>query len=188
MASPPAFEPPRRLLLTRAHVAVLLNAGLLEEARYELLNGALVEKMPQNKPHVVSCRRVTHALEDCFGRERVGAQAPIMLDEINEPEPDSYVTRFPLEDYPDNPTARDVVLVVEVSDTTLRVDRTDKAESYARAGILEYWIVDVNGRRLILHQQPTEDGYGSIQILDENGAVLPLMAQGEPFAIRDLLP
>jgi Uma2 family endonuclease len=96
-------------------VAVLLNAGLLEEARYELLNGALVEKLPQNKPHVVSCRRVTHVLEDCFGRQRVGAQAPIMLDEINEPEPDAYVTRLPLEDYPDNPTARDVVLVVDVN-------------------------------------------------------------------------
>ena len=61
---------PRRLRLTRAHVAALMEAGLVQEARYELRDGELLEKMPQNKPHVTSCRRTTHALEDRFGRAR----------------------------------------------------------------------------------------------------------------------
>ncbi|WP_395145357.1 Uma2 family endonuclease [Armatimonas sp.] len=187
VAVPSISEAGRTFRLTRAHVAVLLEAGLVEQARYELLNGVLVEKLPQNKPHVVSCRRTTHALEDRFGRDRVGAQAPIVLDDLNEPEPDVFVTRLPLEDYSDNPPACEVLLVVEVADATLRTDRTDKAESYARAGIPEYWVVDVKGRRLIVHRQPSDDGYGSVQTLLENVSVVALAAESQ-LMIQDLLP
>ncbi len=188
MAVPSISETGRTFRLTRAHVAVLLEAGLVEQARYELLNGVLVEKMPQNKPHVSSCRRTTHALEDRFGRDRVGAQAPIVLDDLNEPEPDVFVTRLPLEDYPDNPPASEVLLVVEVADAALRTDRTDKAESYARSGIPEYWVVDVNGRRVIVHREPASDGYCFVNTLNETDSISPLHAEAQVLDVRDLLP
>lgn len=178
----------RTLRLTRSHVAALLHAGLLEEARYELRDGLLVEKMPQNKPHVVACRRATHLLEDRFGRAYVGSQAPVVLDEANEPEPDAFVTRLPLEDYPDNPRASEVVLVVEVSDATLRLDRTEKAERYAKAGIPEYWLVDINSRRVIVHREPGEDGYGQVQTFREDETLISLVGPTVVGTVRELLP
>lgn len=180
---------PRRLRLTRAHVAALMEAGLVQEARYELRDGELLEKMPQNKPHVISCRRTTHALEDRFGRARVGSQAPVVLDEVNEPEPDVFVTCLPLEDYPGNPGASEVLLLIEVSDTTLRLDRTEKAERYAQAGIPEYWVLDVPGRRVLVHREPGPDGYGSIQSHTEP-ATLSFLAfpEAPPVSLTELLP
>ena len=178
----------RRLRLTRPHVAALLDAGLIEEARYELCDGELLEKMPQKKSHATACRRTTHLLGDQFGRDRVGSQAPIVLDELNEPEPDVFVTRLAVEDYPDNLSASEVVLVVEVSDATLRTDRTEKAERYAAAGIPEYWIVAVNERQVIVHRQPSLGIYGLVQTLGESDTVVPLAAPSLPLSVRDLLP
>jgi Uma2 family endonuclease len=183
-----AVETDRKLRLTRAHVSALLNAGLLNDGRYELLAGDLILKMPQNPPHTQSCRKTTFALEDIFGREQVGSQGPVAIDATNEPEPDVYVLQESLLTYSETPTSADVRLIVEVSDSTLSVDRNEKMRLYGGGGIPEYWVVDVNRRRVIVHRDPQEDGYGSIETLSETASVRPLSAPNDEVAVVSLLP
>lgn len=182
------IETDRKLRLTRNHVYALLNAGLLDGGRYELIEGELIEKMLQNPPHRHSCRKATIALEDVFSRERVDSQGPIVIDETNEPEPDVYVLQASLLSYESTPLASDVELIVEMSDSTLRVDRTEKMLMYGSAGIPEYWVLDVNRRRLIVHREPQEDGYGSFDTLGEDSTVVPLAAPNASILVSSLLP
>lgn len=188
MGTTAALETDRRLRLTRKHVYALLNAGLLGDGRYELLSGELIQKMPQNKPHVNALRRTLSVFEDTFGRDIVGSQSPVIIDETNEPEPDVFLVRAPLLDYPDNPEAGEVLLLVEISDSTLRVDRTEKMVMYGSAGIPEYWVLDVNRRRLIVHREPQEDGYGSIETMGEDSTIVPLAAPDASILVSSLLP
>jgi Uma2 family endonuclease len=188
MGATVVLETDRKLRLTREHASALLNAGLLNDGRYELLAGDLIQKMLQNPPHTQSCRKTTFALEDVFGREQVGSQGPVVIDETNEPEPDVYVLRGSLLTYAETPTAADVLLIVEVSDTTLSVDRNEKMRLYGGAGVPEYWVVDVNRRRVIVHRGPQEDGYGSIETLSETASVRPLAAPNSEITVASLLP
>ncbi len=177
----------RKLRLTRKHVYVLLDAGLLGDARYDLIDGELIQKMSQKPPHVRSLRATTHLLEDIFGREQVGSQGPVVIDETNEPEPDVYVLKESLLSYEGTPTVEDVVLVVEISDSTISTDKNIKMKLYGSAGVQEYWVVDVNKRRVIVHRDPEEDGYGSIETLSE-GEISPLASPGSIVAVTALLP
>jgi Uma2 family endonuclease len=155
--------PQRRTPLTRQHVYCLLNAGLLEDGKTELLQGDLVEKVSQNKPHATCARRMTAILEDIFGREYVAVASPVVIDDYNEPEPDVFVTQNSFLSYTDNPTADQVHLVVEISHSTLSYDRNSKAFLYARADIVEYWIVNVEDKSVEVFRQPSDAGYNLMQ-------------------------
>jgi Uma2 family endonuclease len=176
----------RKLRLTRKHVYVLLDAGLLGDARYDLIDGELIQKMPQNPPHVCSVQATVHLLGDIFGRKQVGSQGPIVVDETNEPEPDVYVLKNPLRSYKSTPTTEEVLLVVEISDSTIHVDRNVKMKLYGDAGIQEYWVVDLNKSRVIVHRDPDEDGYGSIETYTEGG-ISPLAAPDSSISVVELL-
>ncbi|MGC4047976.1 MAG: Uma2 family endonuclease [Armatimonas sp.] len=179
---------PTRFRLTRSHVFVLQRSGLLGDRHYELIDGDLFEKMPQDKPHATSVRRTTRAFDAIFGAEFVGSQAPIVLDDSNEPEPDVFVTRDTYDSYSDNPTAADIALVVEVSDSTLSLDRNAKMRLYAAASIPEYWIVDIEHRRLLVYLQPQPDGYGNMQTLTETDFIASLHSPQNTLGVIDLLP
>jgi Uma2 family endonuclease len=174
-----------RLRLTQAHVKLMLDANLITPHDYELIDGDLVEKMPQNQPHAVTVRRVTRLMEAVFGFDFIGTASPIFIDEGNAPEPDIFATHDPLSSYAENPAAQECLLAVEVSDSTLSYDRSTKAELYARAGILEYWIVNLNARTLIVHRAPTDEGYGELRTLTEIDSVTPL-GQSSSVAVADL--
>jgi len=88
----------------------------------------------------------------------------------------------------DNPQPAEVALALEVSDTSLAFDLTRKASLYARAGIQEYWVLDVTARRLIVHRQPTNGKYTSIVAYDENESVAPLAAPTSEFKVADAFP
>lgn len=104
----------------------------------------------------------------------------------NEPEPDLVVLVKPSREYQNaNPQPGDLRLVVEISDTTVGFDLTAKAELYARAGIIEYWVVDIAARRLIVHRDPREGLYRSIAAYSEQESVSPLAAPGSPFNVAD---
>ncbi len=81
----------------------------------------------------------------------------------------------------------DIVLAVEVSDTTLSIDTTRKAGLYARAGIRDYWVLDVNGRRIIVHREPSGGIYQSIRAFGEDEPVTPLAARDASVRAADLL-
>lgn len=172
---------------------LLTDSGLLEPGRYELIEGEIVSKMGQSRLHITAVMQIITALMTIFGALSIQSQAQIgigELDNFNDPEPDVAVLRGTLGDYlerePDPST--EVLLVVEASLTTLQGDRTTKAQLYARYGIPEYWIVSIARRELIVHRQPTPNGYADVRTYSEQEAVAPLSAPGSLVQVSTLLP
>jgi Uma2 family endonuclease len=180
---------------TRAEYDRLIDLGLLDEDEpVELLGGRLVVREPQQSPHATSTQLVAEALRQAFGRGyHVRCQLPIALDEESEPEPDVSVVSGDPRDYRDHHPAR-AVLVVEVSARSLAVDRRVKGSLYARAGIEDYWIVNVAARSLEVNRRPGEDRsvpygwrYRDVRALGEGEGIAPLAAPGMPVAVASLL-
>lgn len=140
---------------TRAEYDRLIERGLLDEDdRIELLDGLMVVKEPQGSRHVGMVSHIRGVLRRAFGeRDDVRVQSPIGLDDTSEPEPDLAVVpghpKDHLRAHPSSP-----VLVVEVADTSLAKDRLRKGGLYARAGIADYWIVNLVDRVVEVYRQP----------------------------------
>jgi Uma2 family endonuclease len=167
------------------------EAGVFSaEERLELIEGEIYVMSPQLGPHATGCSLVEEALRDAFGSGWVvRAQKPLSLGQVSEPEPDVAVVRGAIRDFArEHPTT--AVLVVEVADTTLRFDRGDKAELYARAGILDYWIVNLSVRRLEIRRDPdpATGEYRQLSTHGEDATVSPLAAPQASIAVRNLLP
>ena len=183
---------PNRKLLTRRECDFLRDNGLLE-GRYELINGEIISKMSQKPPHAYALQAVIAWLTSLFSISHLRCQLPILVaqheNDTNEPEPDVAVTLLPFEEYPQHhPGPDELLLVAEVSDSTLRFDRVAKAALYARAGIVEYWIVDIAGRQLFVHRQPAADGYGEVVAYGVDEAVATLARPSDAVRVADLLP
>ncbi len=191
----PAVLTPEALFLlprkrwTRDECRQMADLGLLKNNRYELIEGEVVDKMGQGRLHVFVVTRLVTYLIAIFGGDHVQSQAPISLNETNQPEPDAAVLTGTVGDYLErDPEPGDVRLVVEVSDTTLRTDRTVKALLYARAGIAELWIVNVADRRVEVFRQPGPNGYADTENVPDTGVLFPLAAPTAVIAVADLLP
>lgn len=179
---------------TRAEYYQLGDLGFFDGQRVELINGEIEVLSPVNFPHVASVSRTHQALQIAFGPESwVRAQAPLNLGFQSDPEPDVSVVVGSSRDYTDHPTT--AVLVVEVSDTTLRRDRGRKASLYAAAGIADYWIVNLLQRQLEVRRTPQPDptqpfghGYADLTTVLPGAAASPLAAPHAAVAVDDLLP
>jgi Uma2 family endonuclease len=165
------------------------------DERLELLDGLLLVKEPQSSIHMTAVRLVEEALRLAFGTGwDVRTQGPIALGPRSEPEPDVSVVLGSPRDYRDaHPSSP--VLVVEVALASLGLDRTRKCRAFARAGVPEYWIVNLVERVLEVHREPArlDDtrrrwGYRSVQALGLDAAVSPLAAPTALVAVADLLP
>ncbi|MBB6051821.1 Uma2 family endonuclease [Armatimonas rosea] len=177
---------------TREACLRLKELELLPE-RFELIEGIIYTKMPKNRRHVLGLRRVRNWLFTVFGEEVVQEQDPIEIasedQSYNDPEPDIAVLRQSVESYQTQaPGAVDILLLIEISDATLSQYRNQKARLYARAGIEDYWALDVRGRRLFVHRDPSEEGYRSVLEYTEDETIAPLAAPEAHRTIRALLP
>ena len=184
---PVPVDPPRKRW-TRAECATLEASGLWDQQRLELVQGELISKMGKKRFHVNALVAVQAWLVRTFGEQFVNPGAPIDIapedNPINEPEPDLVVLVKPSRELRDaNPQASDLRLVVEISDTTLGFDLTTKAELYARAGIVEYWVVDIAARRLIVHRDPREGRYRSVTAYGEHEILSPLASPHSEFRV-----
>jgi len=165
--------------------------GFFVGRRVELVNGEVVEMSPKGWPHVVGCRKTADALDRAFaGTGWVSRQEPVVLL-ASEPEPDVAVLPGRFEDYTGHPET--ALLIVEVADTTLDYDTTTKAELYATAGVADYWVVDLAGRRLVVFRdpRPVPDGgaaYRRKLTFGPDDAVAPLAAPAAVVAVAGLLP
>jgi Uma2 family endonuclease len=188
---PPAPLIPPRKRWTRAECGLLESSGIWEQQKLELIQGELISKMGQNPPHVILLNRMMQWLVETFGWGRVYQDAPIDVapedNPTNEPVPDIFVRKRPPVDMrTPNPQPSELDLVVEVSDSSLRFDMTVKARLYARAGIVEYWVLDVSGQRLIVHREPTLTGYRSVIAYNESERVAPLASPQHELEIAKL--
>jgi Uma2 family endonuclease len=138
------------------------DAGVFRpDARTELIDGEIIEMAPIGAPHA----GITKRLIDIFARQIgnaaiIDAQDPVVLGTSSEPQPDLALLR-PREDFyvKSHPRSGDVLLLIEISDTTLTYDRDTKIPLYAQAGVREVWLIDINGRHLDVYRQPEEGRY-----------------------------
>ncbi|MGH8580731.1 MAG: Uma2 family endonuclease [Gammaproteobacteria bacterium] len=167
----------RRHRLTVADYHLIGNAGIVSENdRVELIEGEIIDMAPIGSEHAAVVRRLVRLFDRIIGEQAiVSAQDPIWLSSFSEPEPDIALLRY-REDFfrHAHPRPDDVLLIVEVADTSLRYDREVKLPLYARHGILEVWIVDLENRCLHMFREPAEGGYKQVQTTDHPGVIAPL--------------
>lgn len=176
---------------THAEYYRLGEMGFFDEERVELLDGRIWRLPPQKTPHFTAVRRTTETLEEVFGsNHEIRPQGPLTLPDGSEPEPDVLVVPGTTNDYAEHhPIVSDCLLLVEISDSTLAKDRGTKLIDYARAGIEDYWIVNLVHRQLEVYRQPTLEGiYMDFCSYQTGESVEPLNAPGKPVAVADLLP
>jgi Uma2 family endonuclease len=168
----------------------MIDFGILgEEDRVELIRGEIVDKMAIGDSHAGCVNRLNRNLTIKFARTAiVSVQNPIRLDD-SEPEPDISLL-VPRDDFyaSGKPRAGDILLLIEVSDTSLDFDREIKLPLYAQAGIRELWIVNLVEGCLEVHRGPTPDGrYRDISVLRPGDEVEIVALPGIKFAVADLL-
>jgi Uma2 family endonuclease len=153
----------------------MVEAGILaEDARVELIEGELLEVSPESWPHMRCRRWLTQFFIRRLAKSgwEVNPNAPAVLEATSAPEPD--IAIFPSAVHDRDVTGRDIVLAVEVSVSSLAFDLGLKAALYARHGVQEYWVVDVQARRIVVHRQPTAEGYRERSTVDHVGEIAPL--------------
>lgn len=156
----------------------MAEMGILKPMeRVELIEGQIIQMAAKNSPHSAVTKRVSDILRsllDSFADIRV--QEPVHLNDYSEPEPDIALVIIDERDYYDrHPISNEVFLVIEVADSTLSFDLGTKAESYAQAGISEYWVIDIKQQRIIIHHLPSSGGYQSKTVVIA-GTQLSLLA------------
>lgn len=143
----------------------MAEAGILEPGeRVELIDGEIVRMAAIGSRHGATVKRLIRHLVPAVGdRGLVQAQDPVRLGEFSEPEPDIAILEAREDDYATgHPGPDDVILLIEVADTTAAYDREVKAPLYASAGIPEYWMVDLPADRVEVYRQPREGSYQEV--------------------------
>lgn len=194
-AKPPPVPPPSGRI-TREQYYEMGRRGCFDGKRVELIFGEVVEMSPIGWPHRICTGKVADALGRAFSSAFfVDVQQPLPVPGAkagSEPQPDVAIYAGKREDYADHPPS--AALVVEVADTTLTNDTTTKAELYATAGIADYWVLDVDGRRLHIFRDPQHNAalgvttYQTHHTLAPTDHVSPLAAPAASILVSDLLP
>jgi len=207
----PLSTEPQVHLWTRNEYYKMAEAGLFDGKHVELIQGQVIEMTPTGSLHATAVALAARRLEKAFGAGYfVRWQMPLVVSHNTELEPDLAIVRGDVRDYRDShPTT--AALVVEVSETSLLHDRTQKAGIYARAGIADYWVLNLNDRQLEVHRKPQANtvsdppevpphsaqprgdmfpvfSYTDVTVLSERDSVNPLAAPQERVAVANLLP
>jgi Uma2 family endonuclease len=162
------------------------DMGLFEGRRAMLIDGEILEWGPMNPPHAITLELVEETIRTTFGTGwRFRNQSPLVLSQDLDPEPDFAVMAGAARGSTGYPTTAD--LVIEVADTSLDFDTNEKRLLYARAGIREYWVVDINGRRLLVYRDPSAGDYATQQALGSADSVAPLSVPTRTVRVMDLL-
>ena len=175
---------------TRKEYHRLAESHLLADERVELLNGVIITMSPQNSPHAATIHRLLFTLLPVLGDAAyIRVQAPIVLNDWSEPEPDIVICQPDPSDYAkQHPRADQVMVVIEVADSSLAYDQVQKAQAYAASGIPEYWIVNLSARTIAILTNPSRDHgqYQHEQIKGEDDTVFP--PGGHAIAVSAILP
>jgi Uma2 family endonuclease len=185
--------PPHRF--TRAEYYQMAELGFFEDRRVELIDGVIVDMAPQKDFHAAGVLLTQHALQRKMAGFLVRTQMPLDLGRASDPEPDISVVTGDIRDYVGTGHPKSAVLVVEVSDTTLRFDRGKKASLYARAGIADYWILNLIDNLVEVRRNPVADPaapfgwrYDSVSEFRPPQAIAPLARPDALIPVAELLP
>jgi Uma2 family endonuclease len=163
----------------------LADNGLFnEDDRVELIEGEIIKMAPIGSGHAGRVKRLNHTLTVMLdGKAVISVQDPVVLGDYSEPQPDIAVLRWRDDFYIHaNPQAEDILLIIEVADSTVRYDRTTKLPVYARYGIPEVWIVNLPQHRIEVYRELVDGEYGET-IHHRSGRISP---QSLPEAVIDV--
>jgi len=181
----------KRYRFTREDYHRMAQTGILRPGvRVELIDGEIIEMNPIGRRHKASVDRLTRRLDRGVGNAAiVRVQSSIVLGDYGEPEPDLTLLRFRDDFYANSDeTVDDILLVVEVADTSESYDRWTKAPRYAAHGIPELWIVDLNREQVTRYVDPTPDGYTMTRVFHRGESLSPLAFPHLMIAVDEILP
>ena len=190
-AVPDAPEPltPHRYRLTVTEYHRLGENGIFDEdSRVEMIEGDLIVMPPIGEQHASKTRLLNRLFSLQVGDTAiVDVQNPVALDAHSEPQPDMVLLK-PRPDFYESahPRPEDVLLLIEVSDSTLRYDRDTKVPLYAKAGIPEVWLLDVAGQRLEIYRRPSPEGYREIRYPEATENIAPVLLPELSLSVASL--
>ena len=143
----------------------IVEAGLFgEDSRLELLWGEIVEMSPIHIAHTSTLSRLVWLLTNMLGKQVIlGVQNPVQLGDKSLPQPDIAVLQFQDDFYREQyPGPDDILLLIEVADSSLKYDQRIKSKLYGAAGIADYWIINLPARQIEVYREPRQDGYRTV--------------------------
>ncbi len=168
----------------------MLDAGIFtEDDRVELIEGDIVTMTPIGARHAACVKRLNALLNRVLGeRAIIGVQDPLRLDEKNEVLPDITVLRFRPDFYAEaHPGPGDVLLVVEVAKTSLAYDREVKVALYARYGVPEYWLVNLQDNVVEVYRRPFAQGYKETLVFAKGDTLTPALLPDVHIAVQEIV-
>jgi Uma2 family endonuclease len=175
---------------TREQYYRMAETGVLrDEDRVELLNGEVTDMSPIGDRHAAMVRRLLAYFSPLInGRAVVGVQDPVVLDDWSEPQPDVWLAKYRADFYAGHPTPADLLLVVEVADTSLGKDRRIKIPMYAAAGVPEVWLADLIANLLHVFRDPHAGEYRDIREWNRGETTAPLAFPELLLRVDELFP
>ncbi|MDZ8054045.1 MAG: Uma2 family endonuclease [Aulosira sp. ZfuVER01] len=177
-------------LLTVRDYHRMAEAGIFHpEERLELISGQIIQMVAKRTAYESAITCTDRLLRNGISNEvLLRFQSPVQLDNYSEPESDVAVVVPDSLDYDDHhPTPSEIFLIIEVADTSFKYDTEVKALVYAKSGILDYWVLDVNRRKLHVYRLPSPEGYQSETILAEDVQISPLAFPECIITVREML-
>lgn len=166
------------------------RAGFLNASdRVELLNGEIIVMSPIGYRHATAVNLLTQFLvENSRRRFVVTPGNPFILDQRSEPQPDLCLAELAILTQGHHASPDQIFLVIEVSDSTLSYDRKDKGPAYARNGVREYWVLNLEDNVLELYREPSAEGYRDVCVAPAEETVAPLAFPDLKLRVGDYLP
>jgi Uma2 family endonuclease len=170
------LELTRRRFTVAAYLRMVEAELFVEGERVELIHGDLIEMSPIYITHISTLNRPVWMLSNALGKQVIlSVQNPVQLSEDSLPQPDVAVFRFQEEFYSEqHAKPEDILLIIEVADSSLRYDQRVKSKLYGTAGIADYWIVNLPERQIEVYREPRPNGYRTVTTCVPGETLSPL--------------
>lgn len=176
-------------LITAEEYHKMAEVGILQERGLELINGEIIKMTPIGSRHLSCVNLLNEILVEKLGRKViVSVQNPVRLNEYNEPEPDISILERTEDRYASQlPTAEDVMLVIEVADSSIDYDRDVKLPIYAENGIPEYWLINLNQKEIEAYREPAGNAYRFRELL-RPGDLIKAQSVDLEIPVKNIFP
>jgi Uma2 family endonuclease len=185
-----SIEYSRRPFTVAEYDQMVATGILRDDDRVELIEGEIVAMSPIGSPHAACVSKLTHVLPRLLGsRSQIRVQCPVAIPDWSEPNPDVAVVVRRVDFYVSaHPLPRDVQVLIEVADSSFTYDTQKKAPLYAKGGVREFWVIDLNNNRVLVYTRPRDGQYSIIRTHNRGDRFTSQRFPGIEFKVRDLLP